>query len=102
MTAEQKARDMLERMGVADAQGFSAGNVVELANLIAARDDATLVHLPRFAVMLKNEHGNWDVMTMAGLMTYEQANAALERHRSRGYSECYIAALSFVAGPSDK
>jgi hypothetical protein len=34
-TPEQKARDMLERMGVENAQGFSAGEVVELANLIA-------------------------------------------------------------------
>lgn len=38
MTAEQKARDMLERMGVEDAQSFSAGDLVELANLIAERD----------------------------------------------------------------
>jgi hypothetical protein len=34
-TKEQKARDMLERMGVDDAQTISAGSVVELANLIA-------------------------------------------------------------------
>lgn len=33
-TAEQKARDMLERMGVKDAQSFSSGDLVELANLI--------------------------------------------------------------------
>lgn len=36
MTAEQQARDMLERMGVDGAQNFSAGELVELANLIAA------------------------------------------------------------------
>ena len=36
VSAEQKARDMLERMGVEDAQSFSSGDVVELANLIAA------------------------------------------------------------------
>ncbi len=35
MSAEQKARDMLERMGVENAQDFSAGELVELANLIA-------------------------------------------------------------------
>jgi hypothetical protein len=34
-TAEQKARDLLERCGVEDAQEFSAGDLVELANLIA-------------------------------------------------------------------
>jgi hypothetical protein len=38
-SAEQQARDMLERMGIEDAQSFSAGDVVELANLIAARRD---------------------------------------------------------------
>jgi hypothetical protein len=34
-TPEQKARDLLERMGIEDAQSFTAGDVVELANLIA-------------------------------------------------------------------
>jgi hypothetical protein len=38
MTAEQKARDMLERMSVEDAQSFSAGDLVELANLIADKE----------------------------------------------------------------
>ena len=33
-TAEQKARDMLERIGVEDAQTYSAGELVELANMI--------------------------------------------------------------------
>jgi hypothetical protein len=39
-TAEQRARDMLERMGVENAQSMSAGDVVELANLISERDQA--------------------------------------------------------------
>jgi len=34
-TAEQKARDLLERIGVPDAQKYTAGDLVELANLIA-------------------------------------------------------------------
>ncbi len=34
MTVEQQARDMLERIGVENAQNFSAGDLVELANLI--------------------------------------------------------------------
>ena len=34
-TAEQQARDMLERMGVPEAQNYTAGDLVELANLIA-------------------------------------------------------------------
>jgi len=36
-SAEQQARDLLDRMGVPDAQSFSAGDLVELANLIAMR-----------------------------------------------------------------
>jgi hypothetical protein len=32
---EQEARNMLERMGVENAQTFTAGELVELANLIA-------------------------------------------------------------------
>ena len=55
--------------------------------------------LPRFAVMQKNEHGEWDVMTMEGLMTYEQAKAAMQRHCLRGYTEGYLIALAFIAGP---
>ena len=51
MTAEQQARDLLERMGVNNAQAFTAGDVVELANLIRAersartkdRDDPDLI-----------------------------------------------------------
>jgi len=35
LTPEQQARDMLERMGWEKAQGPSAGDVVELANLIS-------------------------------------------------------------------
>ena len=34
-SAEQQARDLLERCGVDDAQSFTAGDVIELANLIA-------------------------------------------------------------------
>ena len=34
-TPEQQARDLLERMGIEDAQSFSSGDLVELANLIA-------------------------------------------------------------------
>ena len=40
MTAEQKARNMLTRLGVEEAQSFSAGDLVELANLIADHDHA--------------------------------------------------------------
>jgi len=35
-SAEQQARDLLESIGVPNAQSYSSGTVVELANLIAA------------------------------------------------------------------
>jgi len=37
MSAEQEARNMLERMGIEDAQSWSAGELGELASLIGAR-----------------------------------------------------------------
>lgn len=39
LSPEQRARDMLERMGVRRAQSMTAGDVVELANLIAHHDE---------------------------------------------------------------
>ncbi len=39
MTAEQKARNVLERLGIENAQDFSAGELVEIANLIALADE---------------------------------------------------------------
>lgn len=38
VSAEQRARDLLERCGVEDAQSFTAGDVVELANLLVEVD----------------------------------------------------------------
>ena len=35
MTAEQKARDMLDRIGVYNVDRFTSGDLAELANLIA-------------------------------------------------------------------
>lgn len=37
-TVEQRARDLLERAGVEHAQSFSAGDVVEIANLLVKFD----------------------------------------------------------------
>jgi hypothetical protein len=36
---EQKARDLLERMGYENAQSLTAGDVIELANLIESHDE---------------------------------------------------------------
>lgn len=49
-SAEQQARDLLERMGIEDAQSFSSGDLVELANLIAE------VHHWKVAVKRMLEH----------------------------------------------
>ncbi len=37
-TVDQQARDLLERIGVADAKTFSSGDLVELANLIDGKE----------------------------------------------------------------
>ena len=41
-SAEQQARDMLERLGHPDAQSLTSGDVTELANLIARYKRASL------------------------------------------------------------
>lgn len=41
-SAEQEARDLLDRLGIEDAQSYSSGDLVELANLIA--DNARYRH----------------------------------------------------------
>ncbi len=57
--------------------------------------------LPRFAIVRKNvELDFWELMSMNDLMRYEQAKAALDRHRGKGYPECYLVAVTFIAGPS--
>jgi hypothetical protein len=38
-TPEQEARELLDRIGVPDAERYSAGDLVELANLLAELDD---------------------------------------------------------------
>lgn len=52
MTAEQQARDMLKRMGVDGAQNFSAGELVELANLIAAAQWQPIETAPKDTTIL--------------------------------------------------
>ena len=40
-TLEQQARDLLDRLGVDDAQSWSAGDIVELANLMGCQQEIT-------------------------------------------------------------
>jgi hypothetical protein len=52
MTPEQKAIDLLDRMGVPDVQSFTDGDVVELANMIMQRD---------LAIKTLEQLKDWDI-----------------------------------------
>jgi len=68
-TLEQKARDILERMDIEDAQSMTAGDVLELANLlnrlkaaeavcIEIEEEITDDDMP-FGMTVKNLLDNW-------------------------------------------
>jgi hypothetical protein len=57
-SAEQAARDILERMGVEDAQSFTAGDVVELANLISRSPTDPVARLRIANAALPDGHPN--------------------------------------------
>lgn len=59
MTAEQKARDMLQRIGVPDAQSYTAGDLVELANLIADSERWERDHEPCSCGHERQTHHAW-------------------------------------------
>lgn len=59
-TPEQKARDMLERMGIDRAQSFTSGDVVELANMIAVHDQLVA------ALKLARGHADTDGLHIGG------------------------------------
>ena len=46
VSAEQKARDLLSRAGVADAASYTAGDLVELANVISMADQQASITQP--------------------------------------------------------
>ena len=54
-SADQQARDMLERMSVEDAQSFTTGDLVELANLIATAETTNRIWMRDAAKMLGKE-----------------------------------------------
>jgi hypothetical protein len=51
---EQQARDLLERLGVENAQSYTSGDLVELANLFAA-----LMRLEQENLWLKKALANY-------------------------------------------
>jgi hypothetical protein len=61
LTVEQRARDMLERIGVENAQGFSSGELVELANLIAEHDMLMKVYAETKELMATLKTAGWPV-----------------------------------------
>jgi hypothetical protein len=91
LTAEQQARDMLERMGVSEAQIYTAGDLVELANLIAERDQlATALRLLRNAVRAQNRAGtSWPAPVFAQMMEgLARADALLDGPNSADDTRC--------------
>jgi len=44
-SCEQQARDILERMGIEGAQEKTAGDLVEIANLISAKEENVALRL---------------------------------------------------------
>ena len=74
MTAEQQARDLLERMGIRHAQGFSAGTVVELANLI--RDHEQALEALR---LVKRKYSHIPSKTLARSEIYQSVCQVLDK-----------------------
>jgi hypothetical protein len=62
VSAEQEARDMLERMGIEDAQAFTSGDVVELGNLIneAAQTWRSIDSAPKDGTHIFGWRHGWD------------------------------------------
>lgn len=69
-TAEQEGRDMLDRMGVPRAQRFSAGELVELANVIAATRAFTREDVAHLRFMAERERSADEVGEMGAHAEY--------------------------------
>lgn len=76
MTAEQQARDMLERIGIEDAQSFSAGDLVELANLISGTAPMPLAD-GELRTLIERECGS--VQRMGDMLWAVKVARAVER-----------------------
>lgn len=83
-TAEQKAREMLERIGVDDASSFSAGDVVELANLIEAFEQAR-------DELATEKHARYraDMAAEAEARHADRLREELENEQARGIHSCH-------------
>lgn len=70
-SAEQQARDMLERMGI-DAQSMTAGDLVELANLIVAAGPKSILPSGDFTEEMRREFERWYMAEMCASETFER------------------------------
>jgi len=78
MTAEQKARDMIERItGRPEAQQLSAGDVVELANLINGSLPAAPMTEDELRTLIERECG--PVQRLGDMLWAVQVARAVER-----------------------
>jgi len=79
MTPEQEARDILERMKIEGAQNFSAGELGELANIIA--DARRWRELPDYIKASDNKRRAAIILNNQRIAAYEQkAKAITGRH----------------------
>lgn len=69
MTVEQEARELLKRMGILNAEHFSAGELVELANLISA---------VKYPARSNGEHELHRQKMKCGCWTYQQRGTGME------------------------
>ena len=76
MSAEQQARDMLARMGVEGAQEFSAGDLTEIANLIAGSMPAPMSDR-ELCALIEREGGQ--ALGMADMLWAVRVARAVER-----------------------
>ena len=58
-----------------------------------------MLDLPRFAIVSYNKDDYWELNSMTDLMRYEQARSELNRLRGKGCDNCYLIAITFIAGP---
>lgn len=107
MTAEQKARELLHRMGIEGALDMTAGDLGELANLIADRDEDMAEHPPAGLAGGPPIDLLVDTMKMAifgsGASTRAYDEARLRRtHEPDGMPtrpDCWGRAMDFLGDP---
>jgi hypothetical protein len=94
-SAEQQARDLLERMGIESAQDLRAGDLTELANLIAAQSApapaGSLVE--RLWDAIDRVHGRGDEA---------EAHAAIRLIAGELRAQCFVHAADWLEQEADR